>query len=165
MSHLRGRAILAAVVLAPFPAEGLAARYDVSVVRDTAGIPHFRAHDFVSLGYGEGYAFAQDNLCTFADDVVTLRAQRSPYFGPDNQSIGYASGAADPNIKSDGSASATRASIASWSTGGRPRVRRPSSSRSTAAGRRATTPSCARATCGIGDARASRGSSRSPSAT
>ena len=43
--------------------------------------PARAGHDFGSLGYGEGYAFAQDNLCTFADNVVTLRAQRSRYFG------------------------------------------------------------------------------------
>ena len=89
------------LLVACLPATALAARYRVSVVRDSAGIPHVRGHDFGSLGYGEGYAFAQDNLCTFADNVVTLRAQRSRYFGSQGLSISYASGVSDPNIKSD----------------------------------------------------------------
>jgi acyl-homoserine-lactone acylase len=27
------------------------------------GVPHIRAHDERGLGYGIGYAYAQDNLC------------------------------------------------------------------------------------------------------
>src|SRR6516162_714654 len=58
-----------------------------AVIRRTAyGIPHILARDFGSLGYGYGYAFAQDNLCVLADRVLTLRGQRSRYFGPDAES-------------------------------------------------------------------------------
>ena len=39
------------------------------------------AKDYGSLGYGYGYAFAQDNLCVLASRVVTLRGERSRYFG------------------------------------------------------------------------------------
>jgi len=53
----------------------------VGITRDRAGIPHIVASNFTALGYGEGYAFAQDNLCTFANDVVTLEGERSRYFG------------------------------------------------------------------------------------
>ena len=49
----------------------------VTITRDSAGIPHIVARNFSALGYGEGYVFAQDNLCTFADDIVTLEGQRS----------------------------------------------------------------------------------------
>lgn len=73
----------------------------VTVTRDSWGIPHVTAPDFGSLGYGEGYAFAQDNLCTFADDVVTLRGERTQYFGADGVAESYANGASDPNPKSD----------------------------------------------------------------
>jgi acyl-homoserine-lactone acylase len=56
--------------------------YNAEIRRTAYGIPHIRARDYGSLGYGYGYAFAQDNLCVMADRVVTLRGERSRYFGP-----------------------------------------------------------------------------------
>jgi acyl-homoserine-lactone acylase len=35
-----------------------------------------------SLGFGEGYAFAQDHLCSLADQVVKVRGERARFFGP-----------------------------------------------------------------------------------
>ena len=58
-------------------------QYDATVTRTTMGIPHITAADFGSLGYGYGYAFAEDNLCVFLEDLVTIRGERSRYFGPD----------------------------------------------------------------------------------
>ncbi|HEY2671904.1 MAG TPA: penicillin acylase family protein [Rugosimonospora sp.] len=58
-------------------------QYSAQVRRTEYGIPHILAHDYGSLGYGYGYAFAQDNLCEMADQVLTLRGERSRYFGPD----------------------------------------------------------------------------------
>jgi acyl-homoserine-lactone acylase len=58
-----------------------AGRYFVVIRRTEYGIPHILAHDYGSLGYGYGYAFAQDNLCVMADMVVTLRGERSRFFG------------------------------------------------------------------------------------
>src|SRR3954463_10629676 len=58
-------------------------RYDVTITRTEYGIPHIVARDFGSLGYGYGYAFAQDNLCTMAADYVTVQGERSRWFGPD----------------------------------------------------------------------------------
>src|SRR5690348_2502836 len=58
------------------------ARYDVTITRTEYGIPHIVARDFGSLGYGYGYAFAQDNLCTMAADYVTVEGLRSRWFGP-----------------------------------------------------------------------------------
>jgi acyl-homoserine-lactone acylase len=57
-------------------------RYFAVIRRTEYGIPHILAHGYGSLGYGYGYAFAQDNLCVMADMVVTLRGERSRYFGP-----------------------------------------------------------------------------------
>jgi len=69
------------------PAAGPARGGYIAEIRRTAfGIPHILAWDFGSLGYGYGYAFAQDNLCTLASEVLTLRGQRSRYFGPDADS-------------------------------------------------------------------------------
>jgi acyl-homoserine-lactone acylase len=75
-------AIAAAAVLAVALASGDGQRYEADIRRTEYGIPHILARDYGSLGYGYGYAFAQDNLCVLADRVVTLRGERSRYFGP-----------------------------------------------------------------------------------
>jgi acyl-homoserine-lactone acylase len=62
---------------------GSSGTYDATVVRTRFGIPHISARDFGSLGYGYGYAFAEDNLCTMLDDYVTVRGERARYFGRD----------------------------------------------------------------------------------
>ncbi|WP_439899564.1 bifunctional acylase PvdQ [Pseudomonas agarici] len=50
--------------------------------RTTFGVPHILASDERSLGYGIGYAYAQDNLCLLANEIVTVNGERSKYFGP-----------------------------------------------------------------------------------
>jgi acyl-homoserine-lactone acylase len=82
-------------------ARGSALSGTVKVTRDRAGIPHILASNFTALGYGEGYAFAQDNLCTFADDVVTLEGERSRYFGPKGLAINYSAASYVTNLQSD----------------------------------------------------------------
>ena len=47
---------------------------DRVVIRRTAhGVPHIVASGIRVLGFGYGYAFARDNLCTIADDYVNRR--------------------------------------------------------------------------------------------
>jgi len=60
-----------------------ASRIQVEVARTAHGIPHVRADDFRSLAYGLAYAYAQDNVCMFADAVLTARGERSLFFGGD----------------------------------------------------------------------------------
>ncbi|MBK3576634.1 penicillin acylase family protein [Streptomyces sp. MBT65] len=60
--------------------------HTVRISRTEYGVPHILAQDFDGLGYGYGYAFAQDNVCELADHVVTLRGERSRFFGADGQS-------------------------------------------------------------------------------
>ena len=57
------------------------ARYAATIRRTSYGIPHIQAADLPSLGFGEGYAQAEDHLCTIADQVVRGRGERSTYFG------------------------------------------------------------------------------------
>jgi acyl-homoserine-lactone acylase len=64
-------------------------------------VPHIVAANFTALGYGEGYAFAQDNLYTFANDIVTVEGQRSRYFGPNGTAINYSAGTSSTNLESD----------------------------------------------------------------
>ncbi len=49
----------------------------------TYGVPHITADNLESLAFGSGYAYAQDNLCILADQIIKVRSQRSKYFGPD----------------------------------------------------------------------------------
>lgn len=58
-------------------------RYQAEIIRTAFGIPHVTAADFGSLGYGIGYAYAQDNFCMFAEKINQLNGERSRYFGPD----------------------------------------------------------------------------------
>ncbi|MFI6599472.1 penicillin acylase family protein [Nonomuraea sp. NPDC050536] len=61
-------------------------RYSAQIRRTEYGLPHVSAKDYGGLGFGYGYAFAQDDLCVLASWVVTLRGERSRYFGPQAQS-------------------------------------------------------------------------------
>jgi acyl-homoserine-lactone acylase len=73
----------------------------VTVTRDRSGVAHIVAKNFTALGLGEGYALAQDNLCTFAADVITVRGLRSKYFGPKALAVNYSAGSAVTNLQSD----------------------------------------------------------------
>ncbi len=44
----------------------------MTITRTEGGIPHIVGANFGDVGYGYGYAFAQDNLCTMANDYVTV---------------------------------------------------------------------------------------------
>ncbi|MEW2487166.1 penicillin acylase family protein [Streptomyces sp. NPDC048411] len=72
-----------------------------AVIRYTEyGIPHIVAKDYVDLGFGNGWAQAADQVCTLADGFVTLRGERSRYFGPDAAPDGSLSSATN-NLSSD----------------------------------------------------------------
>jgi len=86
MTRFVSRAITAAVAVATaFGAANAFAqtKYSAEIRRTSYGIPHIKAADYGSMGYGVGYAYAQDNVCIVADEFVTVRAERSRYFGPD----------------------------------------------------------------------------------
>lgn len=72
-----------------------------AVIRYTEyGIPHILAENYADLGFGTGWAQAQDQVCVLADGFVTLRGERSRHFGADgttDQSLSSAS----TNLASD----------------------------------------------------------------
>lgn len=76
-------------------------KYDVTITRTTFGVPHVKAKDYGSLGYGQGYAFAQDNLCVFLEDLLTIRGERSRHFGPDGTYTIEPNGSTANNVASD----------------------------------------------------------------
>lgn len=55
--------------------------------RTSFGVPHILAKDERGLGYGIGYAYAQDNLCLLANEVLTVNGERSRYFGGDAKTV------------------------------------------------------------------------------
>ncbi|MFJ8430969.1 penicillin acylase family protein [Kitasatospora sp. NPDC094019] len=70
--------------------------WTAKVRRTEFGVPHVLAHDYGGLGYGYGYAFAQDNVCALADQVVSVRGERSRWFGADGVNLDGV-----PNLVSD----------------------------------------------------------------
>lgn len=80
---------------------GAAGGYDVTVTRTALGIPHIKAANFGSMGYGYGYAFAEDNLCVMYDDFLTIRGERSKYIGPDGSYTIRAASTTTDNLSSD----------------------------------------------------------------
>ena len=57
--------------------------YRATIRRTSYGIPHVIGEDLDNLAFGLGYAFAEDHLCTLADQIVKVRSERSKYFGAD----------------------------------------------------------------------------------
>ena len=55
--------------------------YSADIQRTEFGIPHITANDYKGLGYGVGYAFAEDNLCSLAREVVVARGESMLYLG------------------------------------------------------------------------------------
>lgn len=68
-------------------AQGDAQQASAEIRRTQFGVPHIRAENERGLGYGIGYAYAQDNLCLLANEIVTVNGQRSRYFGPDQVTV------------------------------------------------------------------------------
>lgn len=99
-------ALLPVTFTAPVQASGRSAANShhgmvATIRRTTGGVPHILASDWTSLGFGYGFAFAQDNLCTMANDYITVSAQRSRYFGPGGMYVQGGNGASSTNLDSD----------------------------------------------------------------
>ncbi|MEN3745710.1 penicillin acylase family protein [Sphingomonas sp. HF-S3] len=75
-----------------------AQRLDATLTRTTQGASHIVAKDMAGLGYGSGYAAAQDNGCVIADMLLTVRGERAKFLGEGSVSVGFRT---IPNIESD----------------------------------------------------------------
>src|SRR4051812_16830179 len=73
-----------------------------ATIRRTAhGIPHIQAKDYRGIGFGYGYAFAQDNICPIAEAYATVNAERSRFFGPEGSYLQRGNGFEANNLDSD----------------------------------------------------------------
>jgi acyl-homoserine-lactone acylase len=77
------------------------ATYQAVIERTTYGIPHITANSYGGVGYGHGYAIAEDNLCILADAYVTFRGERSEYFGPSDAAAPMGTFGSPPNLEAD----------------------------------------------------------------
>ncbi|MBI4907799.1 MAG: acylase [Acidobacteria bacterium] len=75
------RFCIASLLLFSTAVQAAGTQYQARIRRTSYGIPHIQASDFGSLGFGEGYAMAEDHLCSIADQVIKARGERAKYFG------------------------------------------------------------------------------------
>ena len=61
------------------------AKYNVEITRTEFGVPHVKASDYGSLGYGEAYASAQDHVCNMALALISAKGEMSEYLGSGHQ--------------------------------------------------------------------------------
>lgn len=66
--------------------------FDATVRRGPYGVAHIKADDYGSLGYGEGYAAAEDHVCNIAYALLKARGETAAHFG---------AGADNTNLASD----------------------------------------------------------------
>ena len=87
--HLTHLGLAAVLLSSGLAAQALEATGEASaqIRRTTFGVPHILAKDERSLGYGIGYAYAQDNLCLLANEVLTVNGERARYFGARGKAI------------------------------------------------------------------------------
>ena len=62
-------------------------RYDVDIRWTSYGIPHVKANDWGSLGYGFAYATATDGICVFAHEVARANGTLSADFGASDENL------------------------------------------------------------------------------
>jgi acyl-homoserine-lactone acylase len=60
-------------------------QYETQIRWTSYGIPHVKADEWGSLGYGFAYATARDAVCTIARDVLMVNGNLSRYFGTETE--------------------------------------------------------------------------------
>lgn len=77
-----GTALYAAIV-----ASAQASAAEPEIRYTSYGVPHVKADNFRDLGRGLGQAFARDNVCLFAEKIVTIRGERARFFGAEKSYV------------------------------------------------------------------------------
>ncbi|HEX8744272.1 MAG TPA: penicillin acylase family protein [Thermoleophilaceae bacterium] len=94
-------ALVVALSLAVAPAAHAQKKGGATIKRTAYGIPHIQAKSYEGIGFGYGYAIAQDNICELADTYLTVRAQRSRFHDPNATYTSRGNGGVFKNIDSD----------------------------------------------------------------
>ena len=90
-----------AIIATVAPVGAQAVEFKADVTWTEYGIPHIKANSWKDLGFGVGFAFAEQNLCVMAETFVTVNAERSMFFGPDGTYRSEANGVRPTNLQSD----------------------------------------------------------------
>jgi acyl-homoserine-lactone acylase len=100
---MRARVALVALVAAAAvaPQAAAAAPLEAKIERTKYGVPHITAPNIQSLAAGFAYAFAEDNICTIANEYVTVNADRSRFFGPEKTWTFSGNGSTYTNLDAD----------------------------------------------------------------
>jgi acyl-homoserine lactone acylase PvdQ len=61
--------------------------YSATIIRTTYGVPHITADNYGDLGFGDGYAYAQDNVCLLMREIVASNGQTARYFGEEDGDV------------------------------------------------------------------------------
>lgn len=95
-------AVLVAVAAAMCVLASSAGAYSASLTRTTGGVANISGTNIADLGFGIGYAQAQDGICVLAETFLTVDGERSKFYGPEgifkNEAEG---GAVFTNLNSD----------------------------------------------------------------
>lgn len=74
--------VAAAALLAACGAETASTGKMSAEIRRTAfGVPHVKADDYAGMGFGLGYAMAEDNICEIVERYLTVSGERAKYMG------------------------------------------------------------------------------------
>ena len=96
---VRLRCVSAAVLALAAAGTVQAQSYKAEIVRTAYGVPHVTAANWGSLGFGEAYAYLEDNMCLLADKIVTVNGERSRWFGAEGSTnVAFSD---IPNLDSD----------------------------------------------------------------
>ena len=87
---------LLALLAMPSPQADAAKAPKVTIRTTEYGVPRILADKPYGLGYGYGWAIASEQLCTLADTYVTVRGERSKFFGGSTDAPNFIS-----NLESD----------------------------------------------------------------
>ncbi|HKI54278.1 MAG TPA: penicillin acylase family protein, partial [Anaerolineales bacterium] len=66
-----------------------AANYDVTILRDTYGVPHIFGHTDADAAYGFGYAHSEDDFLTIQQVLLAARGDLATVYGPDSAPADY----------------------------------------------------------------------------
>ena len=91
---------VAAILAACSSSDDPVPEYSATIRTTSYGVPHIVADNFKSAGFGYGYVFAQQNICLYAEELVTLRGERAQYFGATGGYLGQL-GTVSGNVDSD----------------------------------------------------------------
>lgn len=77
----------ACVGTSPGPEKTLTA----DIRRTGYGVPHIKADSYAGLGFGLGFASAEDNICELAERMITVNGERAKYLGPGDNNANISS--------------------------------------------------------------------------